>query len=109
MRRQAPRRGRGGTPARALLYARAGLRVLVAILLALPILGPLSPEFASALTSTTITIDGDFDDWAGVRADSDNTVVDSQLPTDPDWPGQADRDLYYVNYTYDEDYLYLAS
>ncbi|GAB4277278.1 MAG: hypothetical protein Kow0056_08590 [Coriobacteriia bacterium] len=76
--------------------------VAVAVGLALPAIR------AGALTSTTITIDGQFDDWAGVRADPDNVALDTQIPTDPDWPGQPDRDLYYVNATYDDEYLYLC-
>jgi hypothetical protein len=79
-------------------------------LLAIGVTMPLSVRTnpASALTSTTIAIDGQFGDWAGVRADPANVVVDTQIPVDPDWPGQADRDLYYVNATYDDEYLYLC-
>lgn len=61
-----------------------------------------------ALTSTTIVIDADLGDWVGVRADPDNVAVDTQVPMDPDYPGQPDRDIYYVNATYDSEYLYLS-
>ena len=33
---------------------------------------------------------------------------DTQIPTDPDYPAEADRDVYLINATYDADYLYLA-
>ena len=61
-----------------------------------------------ALTSTTITIDGSFDDWTGVRADPTNVAFDTQYPMDPDWPGQPDRDIFFVNATYDSENLYLS-
>jgi len=63
---------------------------------------------STALTSTTITIDGDFSDWIGVRADPDNVAFDTQVPDDPDWPGQPDRDIFYVNSTFDDEYLYFC-
>lgn len=65
-------------------------------------------EQSPALTSTTITIDGDFGDWIGVRTDTDNVAFDTQVPDDPDWPGQADRDIFYVNSTFDSEYLYFC-
>lgn len=74
---------------------------LLANLLALPAPG-------SAFTTTTITIDANFSDWIGVRADPDNVVTDSQIPDDPDWPGQPDRDVYMVGTTYDQEYLYFS-
>ena len=89
-------RGRRGAFARTLLVV-----TLLANLLALP-----SP--GAAFTTTTITIDADFSDWIGVRADPDNVVVDTQIPDDPDWPGQPDRDVYIVGTTYDEEYLYFS-
>ena len=89
-------RGRRGTSARLLLAV-----VLLANLVTLP-----APS--SAFTTTTITIDANFSDWIGVRADPDNVVADTQLPDDPDWPGQPDRDVYIVGTTYDEEYLYFS-
>ena len=89
-------RSRGGASARLALVL-----VLLANLLTLPAPG-------SAFTTTTITIDADFSDWIGVRADPDNIVADTQLPDDPDWPGQPDRDVYLVGTTYDEEYLYFS-
>lgn len=69
----------------------------------------LPPATASALTSTTINIDGDLTDWAGVRADPANSSRDTQLSDpDPDFPGQPDRDVFLVNATWDSTYLYLA-
>ncbi|MDP2234140.1 MAG: hypothetical protein Q8K89_10925, partial [Actinomycetota bacterium] len=66
-------------------------------------------SIASGIVSTTITIDADFGDWAGVRGDAANTVHDTQLSDpDPDWPGQPDRDTYLCNATWDSQYLYLA-
>lgn len=62
-----------------------------------------------AITSTTIAIDGDLADWAGVRADPANTSQDTQITDpDPDYPGQPDRDTYLVNATWDNEYLYIA-
>ncbi|MDO8848964.1 MAG: hypothetical protein Q7W51_11325 [Coriobacteriia bacterium] len=88
--------GRRGVVARTLMVV-----TLLANLLVLP-----SP--GAAFTTTTIAIDGDFSDWIGVRADPDNVVADTQLPDDPDWPGQPDRDVYLVGTTYDEEYLYFS-
>lgn len=65
-----------------------------------------APDPAHAFSTTTITIDGNFSDWVGVLADPDNLVVDTQIPNDPDWPGQPDRDVYMVAATYDSEYLY---
>lgn len=62
-----------------------------------------------AIISSTITIDGDLNDWAGVRGDAGNASQDTQLSDpDPDYPGQPDRDVYLVNATWDDEYLYLA-
>jgi len=64
---------------------------------------------SSALTSATITIDGDLADWTGVRADQANSSHDTQISDpDPDFPGQPDRDVYLVNATWDSQYLYMA-
>jgi len=64
---------------------------------------------ASAITSTSITIDGDLADWTGVRADPQNSSHDTQISDpDPDYPGQPDRDVYLVNATWDSEFLYLA-
>ncbi|MBN2848390.1 MAG: hypothetical protein JXP72_08075, partial [Coriobacteriia bacterium] len=68
---------------RAVASAALSLAVATSI-----VLGPLP---GAAFTTTTITIDGNFDDWIGVRADTDNVVRDTQIPDDPDWPGQPDR------------------
>lgn len=76
------------------------------LLLLSQVLIPLQPSHA--LTSTTITIDGNFDDWIPVRADPDNVAYDTQVPDDPDWPGQPDRDIFYVNSTFDDEYLYFC-
>lgn len=67
-----------------------------------------APAPSPALTSSTITIDGRFDDWIPVRADPDNVAYDTQVPDDPDWPGQPDRDIFYVNSTFDDEYLYFC-
>lgn len=67
-----------------------------------------SPRDAAALTSDTITIDGDFSDWVAVRSDPENVAYDTQTPMDPDWPIQPDRDIFYVNSTYDDEYLYFC-
>jgi len=78
-------------------------------LLALAIIGSLIPGPALAVISTTINIDGDLNDWTGVRADAANRVTDTQITDpDPDFPGQPDRDVYLVNATWDSEYLYLA-
>lgn len=87
---------------------RAIAFALVALLAAYSALPALRPAPAEALTSTTITIDGNLSDWIAVRNDPDNIAVDTQIPGDPDYPSQADRDIYYVNATYDATYLYLA-
>ena len=71
---------------RALSIAGALLAILGSF--ALPV------SSASAFTSSTITIDGQFDDWAGVKTDPGNAIGDTVLPTDPDYPGQPDRDIY---------------
>lgn len=64
---------------------------------------------ATAITSTTIIVDGDLSDWAGIRSDAQNAVSDTQLTDpDPDYPGQPDRDVYLVNATWDSRFLYLA-
>lgn len=68
----------------------------------------IAPVPISAFTKAPITIDGTFTDWIGVRADTDNFVLDSQIPDDPDWPGQPDRDVYTVATTYDNEYLYFS-
>jgi hypothetical protein len=75
------------------------LALLAAVLVGAP---------SSGLTTTTIAIDGSFSDWVGVRADPDNVATDTQIPDDPDYPAQPDRDVYIVNATYDSEYLYLA-
>jgi hypothetical protein len=82
-------------------------RLLVVFALVIAQAGVIVPN-APALTSTTITIDGNFDDWTGVRADPSNVAFDTQYPMDPDWPGQPDRDIFFVNATYDSEYLYLG-
>lgn len=95
----------GARPSRAHArgHARAFLSVAIVALLLLP------TTYAAAIISTTITIDADFGDWAGVRGDAANTVHDTQLSDpDPDWPGQPDRDTYLCNATWDDEYLYLA-
>ena len=63
---------------------------------------------ASAFTNATITIDGQFNDWAGIKSDPDNAIGDTVLPTDPDYPGQPDRDVYLCNVTSDDEYLYFS-
>jgi len=75
---------------------------------ALALVTLLAPAPGSAFTTTTIVIDAAFSDWIGVRADPDNVVADTQLPDDPDWPGQPDRDVYLVGTTYDSEYLYFS-
>ena len=99
-----------GRVRRFLLRRSHGARVVsstaLAIAVALSIvLGSLP---VAAFTTTTITIDGSFDDWIGVRADTDNVVRDTQIPDDPDYPGQPDRDVYLVGTTYDDEYLYFS-
>lgn len=88
--------------------SRAGvwLRVLLAAVV-LSTLFPVAPSSAF-VKDVPITIDGSFGDWIPVRADPENVVVDSQLPDDPDYPGQPDRDVYLVASTYDSQYLYLS-
>ncbi|MDH4139738.1 MAG: hypothetical protein OEV43_04130, partial [Coriobacteriia bacterium] len=110
---QEPFRGRKGTPGLARYpRSRAGRALeratLVFVVLASIVPLALRAPESAALTSSTITIDGNFDDWIGVRADSDNVAFDTQVPDDPDWPGQPDRDLFYVNSTFDDDYLYFC-
>ncbi len=108
MRQELPR-NRKDEPQVAYRAARVVQRtfLVVAIVISfLPI--TLKPSESMALTSATITIDGNFDDWVGVRADPDNVAFDTQVPDDPDWPGQPDRDLFYVNSTFDDDYLYFC-
>lgn len=99
-----PQNGRAVSAERGRRGALARLLVVVALLANLVIL----PAPGSAFTTTTITIDADFSDWIGVRADPDNVVADTQLPDDPDYPGQPDRDVYLVGTTYDEEYLYFS-
>lgn len=83
------------------------MRAVTATLLLVATLAvPVEPS--PALTSSTITIDGNFDDWIPVRADPDNVAYDTQVPDDPDWPGQPDRDIFYVNSTFDDEYLYFC-
>lgn len=79
--------------------------LLLTVALASSLLAPLS---GAAFTLTTITIDGQFDDWMGVRSNPANVVADSQIPDDPDYPGQPDRDVYLVGTTYDDEYLYFS-
>lgn len=68
---------------------------------------PVTPAFA--ITSASITVDGDLSDWAGVRGDVQNAVHDTQITDpDPDYPGQPDRDVYLINATWDARFLYLA-
>jgi hypothetical protein len=83
-----------------LLVRSVSLATILGILLA--------PSSGAAFTTTTITIDGYFDDWIGVRANPANVVRDTQIPDDPDWPGQPDRDVYIVGTTYDNEYLYFS-
>jgi hypothetical protein len=89
---------------------RARLRATLSLVLVLGTLASPAalPSRSSAFTTTTIAIDGDFSDWIGVRADPDNVVRDTQIPDDPDWPGQPDRDVYIVATTYDSEYLYFS-
>ncbi len=83
------------------------MRLLVVLGLLLPLMSAVVP--ASAIISTPISIDGDLSDWAGVRADPQNAVHDTQISDpDPDYPGQPDRDVYLVNATWDSQFLYLA-
>jgi len=105
--RHEPFRGRKGTSAAIATIARVSARLVLAVVLAVPLVVA-DPVPSRALTSTTIAINGNFDDWTGVRADPDNVARDTQVPGDPDWPGQPDRDLFYVNATYDSEYLYLC-
>ena len=100
------------------VYARTGARsdrrglgriamaVVLAAVLAVTLTGGL--DRALAIISSTITIDGVFSDWVGVRSDPANVSRDTQIPDDPDYPAEADRDVYLINATYDSDYLYLA-
>lgn len=77
--------------------------------LALAVVFSLIPLPALAIISTTINIDGDLNDWTGVRADPANHTADTKISDpDPDYPGQPDRDVYLVNATWDSEYLYLA-
>lgn len=83
------------------------LRFLAVTLVVLVALAPLLQAYA--ITSAPITIDGDLSDWAGVRADPQNSSIDTQRSDpDPDYPSVPDRDVYLVNATWDADYLYLA-
>lgn len=79
--------------------------LLVTVALTSSLLAPLP---GTAFTLTTIIIDGQFNDWIGVRSNPANVVADSQIPDDPDYPGQPDRDVYLVGTTYDDDYLYFS-
>ncbi len=80
----------------------------VILCLSLAILLTLLASPARAITSASIGIDGDLSDWAGVRLDPSNSVGDTVIPDDPDYPGQPDRDVYLTSVTYDADYLYFA-
>jgi hypothetical protein len=105
MLRQEPRIGRAGTQAACRARrTRLGAVVLLAALGA----SLFGAAPGAGFTMTTITIDGSFDDWIGVRADTDNVVRDTQIPDDPDYPGQPDRDVYIVGTTYDSEYLYFS-
>ena len=64
------------------------------------------PESESGAGS--LICNGNFDDWIAVRSDPDNVAYDTQVPEDPDWPGQPDRDIFYVNSTFDDEYLYFC-
>jgi len=104
---EVPDMRRGLTQRHPASITRLPLRVFVTVCLILPLLGPVFP--AAAITSTTINVDGDLSDWAGVRGDAQNAVHDTQISDpDPDYPGQPDRDVYLVNATWDSDFLYLA-
>lgn len=54
------------------------------------------------VTSTTVTIDGAFGDWAAPFSDPANMMGDTVAPNDPDNPNPAqNRDLVLAGYTYD--------
>ncbi len=95
-----------GTRARGMRVHRVLRAFLGALIFAIVCL-PASPS--AAIISSPINIDGDLADWTGVRADQDNSSHDTQITDpDPDYPGQPDRDVYLVNATWDDEYLYLA-
>ena len=104
---QLPSRGRRGKPA-AVRRTSKIVRCALAVLVGLSVL-PVSSSLAFTTVSPgDIVIDGDLSDWVGVRADPDNSIRDTQIPEDPDYPGQPDRDIYILAATYDDDYLYLS-
>ncbi len=58
-------------------------------------------------TEATITIDGNFDDWAAVLADADNFITDGAKDAgDPDNPSQTTSDLRVFGLTWDAANLY---
>ncbi|MBE0475585.1 MAG: hypothetical protein IBX62_00570 [Coriobacteriia bacterium] len=59
------------------------------------------------LVSTTIAIDGDMTDWAGVLSSAPNVTSDPIGAADPDNPGSANRDLCLAAYTWDAENLYV--
>ncbi len=67
---------------------------------------------AKPMTLTTITIDGNFSDWAAVKSDPDNLLADTVGDNDPDSNSQqnpnwtSDRDLTHFAFTWDNTYLY---
>ena len=65
-----------------------------------------SALIARSMTINSITIDGSFDDWENVLADPGNIVFDSSGASDPDLPGQRDRDIVRFATTWDDDNLY---
>ncbi len=82
--------------------------IALALLLAFLVAQLVVPSAAFPVTSATISVDGDLSDWAGVRLDPSNSVGDTIIPSDPDYPGQPDRDVYLTSVTYDSQYLYFA-
>lgn len=68
---------------------------------------PAYGEGSSYFTLTTITIDGDFEDWAGVLSNSHNTMWDGIKGIDDlDTQQTFDRDLKLYAFTWDNDYYY---
>lgn len=80
--------------------------VLVGILLSTALAG--GPLLAQP-TLTTITVDGNLGDWAGVLADPDNILYDGPGGglADADAPVPANLDVSLVAYTWDATYLYV--